>query len=96
MKNLLIPVAYAQLNVETFGLTPATVIGNIIYTLGITIFWVSAAAFLLGALMYTAGFANDENQSKGKGLMIGALVGMIVVLASHSIFNTVYFFVYGN
>ena len=77
------------------GLTPESVIGNIVNTLSITIFTVAGAAFLLGALMYTAGFINEENKSKGKSLMIGALIGMAVVLAARAIFNTVYAFVYG-
>lgn len=97
MTFLKIPSAYAQttLTVPNSGMTPGSVIENIIDTLGLTIFSLAGAAFLLGALMYAAGFVNEENKSKGKNLMIGALVGMAVVLASHTIFNTVYFFVYG-
>jgi len=97
MNLLHISSAYAQtqLAVPNSGMTPASVIGNIIDTLGITIFSLAGATFLLGALMYAAGFINEENKSKGKNLMIGSLVGMAIVLASHTIFNTVYFFVYG-
>jgi hypothetical protein len=97
MSFLSIPSAFAQttLAVPNSGMTPATVVGNIIDTLGLTIFSLSGAAFLLGAMMYVAGFVNEENKSKGKSLMIGAIVGMAVVLASHTIFNTVLFFVYG-
>ncbi|MBT5237523.1 hypothetical protein HOL63_04125 [Candidatus Peregrinibacteria bacterium] len=88
-------LAQNTLTVPNSGMTPATVIGNVIDTLGLTIFSLSGAAFLLGAMMYVAGFVNEENKSKGKSLMIGALVGMAVVLASHTIFNSVLFFVYG-
>ncbi len=78
------------------GITWAQILGNVLGTLGMTIFSVAAAAFLIGALMYTAGFINEENKSKGKQLMIGALYGMAVVLAAKAIFNTAYFFVYGT
>ncbi|PIR53650.1 hypothetical protein COU75_04970 [Candidatus Peregrinibacteria bacterium CG10_big_fil_rev_8_21_14_0_10_42_8] len=87
--------AQTQLTVPNSGMTPSSVIVNIIDTLGLTIFSLAGATFLLGALMYAAGFVNEENKSKGKNLMIGSLVGMAIVLASHTIFNTVYFFVYG-
>jgi len=106
MSITLIPQAFAASTVTpgTFkvselskynNITPEQVVGNIVSTLGMTIFTVAGAAFLLGALMYTAGFINEENKSKGKSLMIGALVGMAVVLAARSIFNTVFAFVYG-
>ena len=78
------------------GITWTQVISNIIGTLGVTIFSVSSAAFLIGALMFTAGFISEENKSKGKNLMIGALYGMGIVIASKAIFNTAYFYVYGN
>lgn len=87
------------MNVTQFfagGITWGDIIANVIQTLGITIFSVSAAAFLLGALMYTSGFISEENKSKGKGLMIGALIGMAVVVSAVAIFNTAYFFVYGQ
>lgn len=86
-----------RLRVSTlFGgsLTWTKILNNIIWTLGATIFSVSAAAFMIGALMYTAGFINEENKSKGKQLMIGALMGMALVLSARAIFNAAYFFVY--
>lgn len=97
MTLFFIPSALAAttLTVPNSGMTPETVIQNIIDTLGLTIFSVAGAAFLLGAMMYASGFINEDYRGKGKGLMIGSLVGMGVVLASHTIFNTVFFFVYG-
>ncbi len=90
--------AYAQntLSVPNSGMSPGTVVANIIDTLGLTIFSVAGATFLLGAMMYAAGFANEDYKGTGKSLMIGSLVGMVIVLSSHAIFNTVYFFVYGS
>lgn len=78
------------------NLTWGQAISSLIGTLGITIFSVSAAAFMIGALMYTAGFINEENKSKGKQLMIGAIFGMAIVLSAKAIFNTAFFFVYGT
>lgn len=78
------------------GITWEQIITSITQTLGYTIFSVSAAAFLLGALMYISGFVSEENKSKGKNLMIGSLFGMAIVIASLAIFNTAYFFVYGT
>ena len=97
--HLLSPVKVDELKVSGLyagGITWAEVLGNLLGTLGATIFSVAAAAFLIGALMYTAGFINEENKSKGKQLMIGALYGMAIVLAAKAIFNTAYFFVYGG
>lgn len=71
------------------------ILNNLMKTLGYTIFSVSTAAFMVGAMMYAAGFVNEENKSKGKQLMIGSLMGMAVVLAAGAIFNTAYYFVYG-
>ena len=76
------------------GITWTDIINNIIITMGYTIFYVSTAAFMVGALMYTAGFVNEEYKSKGKNLMIGSLVGMALVLSAKAIFNAAYFFVY--
>ena len=89
--------AFAVLDVSGLyagGISWGTIINNVILTLFYSIFTVSAAAFMIGALMYTAGFVSEENKSKGKNLMIGALVGMAVVLGAKAIFNTAYFFVY--
>ena len=95
---LLVPAtAHATLTVSTLyagGISWTEIINNVILTLGYSIFTVSAAAFMLGALMYTTGFVSEENKSKGKNLMIGALVGMAVVLSAKAIFNAAYFFVY--
>lgn len=100
---LLLPTAaYAQLdtlrvsNLFAGDLTWGQAINNVIGTLGVTIFSVSAAAFMIGALMYTAGFINEENKSKGKQLMIGALFGMGVVLSAKALFNAAFFFIYGT
>jgi len=78
------------------GITWSNIVNNIVATLGVTIFFVSVAAFLIGSLMYISGFVSEENKNKGKNLMIGALFGMAVVLSAKAIFNTAYFFVYGN
>lgn len=97
---LLVPTTVsAKLNVSGLyagGITWGQAINSLIGTLGVTIFTVSAAAFMIGALMYTAGFINEENKSKGKQLMIGALFGMAIVLSAKALFNAAFFFVYGT
>lgn len=93
------PRASAELVVSSLyagGISWGQIFGNILGTMWFTIFVVSAAGFLIGALMYTAGFISEENKSKGKNLMIGALFGLAVVLSARAIFNTAYFFVYDS
>lgn len=90
---------YATLQVSTLyagGISWTQIFENLLGTMWYTIFVLSAAAFLVGALMYTAGFVSEENKSKGKNLMIGALVGMAVVLSAKAILNAAYFFVYNT
>lgn len=90
--------AWATLNVSSLymgGITWGQIMNNIIGTAGRTIFSVAGAAFLLGALMYIGGFVSEENKSKGKGMMIGGLMGMALVLSALAIFNTVLYFLYG-
>ena len=96
---LLPEVALATLNVSNLyagGISWSEVINHIFDTLGYSIFIIAVSAFMVGALMYTAGFISEENKSKGKNLMIGSLVGMTVVMSAKAIFNAAYFFVYGN
>lgn len=91
--------AYAGLQVSTLyagGITWPQIIGNIVNTLSKSIFYVSASAFLLGAMMYVMGFISEENKSKGKGIMIGALIGVAVALSALVILNTVLFYLYGS
>lgn len=96
---MLIPRAFAAtLQVSTLyagNITWPQILQNIVTTLAITIFSVSAAAFMLGAMMYMAGFVSEENKSKGKNLMIGSIFGMAIVLSAMAILNTAYFFIYG-
>ena len=96
--GILLPqIAHAVMDVSRYyagGITWTEIINNVILTLGYTIFYVSTAAFMVGALMYTAGFVNEEYKSKGKNLMIGSLMGMAIVLSAKAIFNAAYFFVY--
>ncbi len=61
-------------------ITWQSILESVTDTLWRTIFAIAAAAFLVGALIFTTGFISEENKSKGKNLMIGALVGMAVVL----------------
>ena len=89
---------WAQLQVSTLyagGITWGEIVGNLVGTLGNTIFYVSASVFIVGALLYTSGFFSEENKSKGKSVMIGALTGMVVTLSAMAIFNTILYYLYG-
>jgi len=88
-----------QLNVSNWfggGLTYTNAVDNIISTLINSIFYVAAAAFLLGSGMLILGFVSEENKSRGKNLMIGSLIGMALALSAKAIFNTALYFVYGT
>ncbi len=44
--------------------------------------------FLVGGIMMIAGGASEENYKKGKDIMKNALIGVVIVLASWAIVNT--------
>ena len=97
---LAFPIAsvHAALQVSSLyagGISWSEIVNNIIGTLAVTIFAVSVAAFMIGAMMYISGFISEENKNKGKSLMIGALFGMAIVLSAKALFNTAFYFIYG-
>ncbi|MDD2730619.1 MAG: hypothetical protein PHW33_00640 [Candidatus Portnoybacteria bacterium] len=44
--------------------------------------------FLVGGIMMIAGGASEENYKKGRDIMKNALIGVLIVLASWAIINT--------
>ena len=77
------------------NITWPEIIGNIVGTMAGSVAYVGAAAFLIGALMYVAGFVSEENKSKGKNIMIGSLLGIAIGLSALVILNSVLFYLYG-
>lgn len=66
--------------------------GNIINFLAMSIGFLTVAIFIYGALLLTASGAHEEWKNKGKDIMIGSLVAMIIVLGAYAILRTVAFF----
>lgn len=66
--------------------------GNIINFLAISIGFLTVAIFIYGALLLTASGVHEEWKNKGKDIMIGSLVAMIIVLGAYAILRTVAFF----
>lgn len=91
--------AYARtLSVSSWyagGITWEEIVNNVFTTLRGTLVFMAAAVFIGGAFYMTLGY-KSENQTTGKGMMIGALVGLAIGIAALAIFNTVLYFVYGS
>lgn len=66
--------------------------GNIIKFLAASIGFLTVAIFIYGALLLTASGAHEEWKNKGKDIMIGSLVAMVIVLGAYAILRTVAFF----
>lgn len=76
------------------GITWGEIVDNVFTTLRGTLIFLAAAVFIGGAFMMTLSY-KSENQTTGKGMMIGAVVGLVIAIAAIAIFNTVLYFVYG-
>ena len=99
----LIPHAAAQdpvhrtLDVSAFfgTLNVNNVMANFANTLIGSAFLVCIAIFVAGAFFYTISTGDDQRKSLGKGMMMGAAIGVAVIAGAQAIMNTVLFFVYG-
>lgn len=76
------------------GLTLQDIVTNIIETLVNTIFYVSAAIFVYGAFLYVASAFKEDQKNNGKEFMIGALIGLGIVLCAKVILNITLAFIY--
>lgn len=86
--------AFAQVTVNIGSpLSWEQLTGNIINFLAASIGFLSVAIFIYGALLLTASGAHEEWKNKGKDIMIGSLIGMVIVLCAYAILRTVAFFV---
>lgn len=65
------------------------IMGSIISFLAGAIVAFAVAMFSVGALMITATGAKEDLKEKGKNLMVGAAVSIVIVLGAYSIFRTV-------
>ena len=92
----LIPqMTWAQMNVNTGGLSVPRMIqnvGNVLIASGWT---VCASIFIVGTFLYIISIGKENIQTSGKKMMIGAVIGAIVIAGAKGIMNTVLFFIYG-
>ncbi len=94
--RLLLPASTASAQVTVNIGTPLSWEGlttNIINFLAASIGFLSVAIFIYGALLLTASGAHEEWKNKGKDIMIGSLVAMVIVLGAYAILRTVAFFI---
>jgi len=100
--GLLLPLlAYAQQDIFMGVCWPGvacvnnlTVAGNIINALFVSSTAVALMIFLVGAAFMVFSAGNDTPLQKGKGMMTGSLIGLVVIVSSYAIFRTVVFFLY--
>ena len=79
---------------ETSGLTLGQIVTNITNLLSDTIFFVSTAIFIYGAFLYVLSAFKEENKANGQSYMIGALIGLAIVLTAKVTLNLVLYFIY--
>jgi hypothetical protein len=79
----------------TGPLNVPTVISNILTVMLGTITLVCIAIFIAGAFFLTISAGDEQRKSLGKDLMIGAVIGIIIVVAAKAILQLAFFFVYG-
>gem|GEM_PF-2547222 len=75
----------------------STMLNNIFRVLYSSILALTAAVFLSGAFLYIIGsFGKEDLKSNGKGMMIGSLLGMLIVLLARFIVYLTLYFMYGQ
>ena len=77
-----------------FGGIFTVIAPSIITFLGTSIFWISLTMFVVGTLLFILSAGNEGLLTRGKGLMIGALIGMAVVLGAYALYRTVVWVLY--
>jgi len=87
--------AIDSLNVGGPDLRPGDIVGNIANLLTGSIIAVGTAMFLVGALLYTISGEKEDRKNQGKDFMIGALIGVGIVVSARAILNLVLYFIYG-
>ena len=70
------------------------ILTHIINYLAAAIVFVASAMFAVGAFMIVISRGEPDAINKGKNLIIGAVIGMTVVLGSFGILRTVFYFIY--
>jgi hypothetical protein len=68
---------------------------NAVNTIRLSAIFVCLAVFLGGAFTYIISAGAEDRKGLGKSMMIGAVIGLAVVVGAQAIMNTILFFVYG-
>lgn len=92
----------ATLGTGSFGIEESAgtlniglIVGNVISVAEYTITAVCSAIFIAGAFFFTVSAGDEQRKSLGKDLMVGAVIGIAVVMGARGILNMAYFFLYG-
>lgn len=91
-------MAYAKVesfNVGGSDISPADVVNNVVSLLERSIVSVATAMFLVGAFLYALSGEKEDRKNMGKDFMIGALVGVAIVVSAKLILNLTLYFIYG-
>lgn len=75
-------------------LSISAILTNVVNYLAASAVFVAAVMFTLGAFYVTFSRGEADTLNRGKGLIIGATVGMAVVLGSYAILRTVFYIIY--
>ena len=80
--------------IGTPNLTPMLILGNVVnFLLGGGVF-VCITAFMLGTFYMVFSRGKEDLLQKGKDLMIGAVVGLAVILGAYGIIRTFFYVLY--
>lgn len=68
------------------------IVQRVVNFLSISITSVASAMFVVGAFMVVLAGAKEDYKERGKDLMVGSLMSIVVVLGAYGIYRTVAFF----
>ncbi|MCK5019490.1 MAG: hypothetical protein KAS32_20695 [Candidatus Peribacteraceae bacterium] len=89
-----LPVSGFGIEAQSGTLTMDAIVMNAI-SVGVgTITAICTAIFIAGAFFIASSAGNDQRKSLGKDLMIGAVMGIAIVVAAKGIINIAYSFLY--
>lgn len=90
------PLEKITLDPAVGNLSISDIVANIGYAMFDTIFFVSSAVFVWGAFLYVSSAFREENKNNGKEYMVGAIIGLVIVLASKVILDTIMKFIFAT
>jgi len=96
---ILLPSSAAAFNMPVGGfwgggVTLPMMIQNLITVLMGSAAAVCVAVFAAGAFFYIISAGDEQRKGLGKGMMVGAVIGAIIIAGAMGIMNTVLYFIY--